>query len=100
MCKVFGSFILSLCSKSLNLDEGGVLKAFETLSGLETLLVDPFELTEVEGESASEGEEFENANEQPDDCDPVGEGVTGLSISIILARWAGSWVSWSWEYLP
>lgn len=84
ICKVFDSLFILLFSKSLNLDEGGVLKAFEALSGLERLLVDPFESTEVVGESASEGEEFENANEQFDACVPVGEGVTGLSISMSL----------------
>ena len=47
----------------LNLEDGGVLKAFDTESGLDTLLVEPFELTEVVGESASEGGEFEKAKE-------------------------------------
>ena len=82
--KVFDSLFILLCSNSRNLDEGGVLKAFEALSGLERLLVDPCESMDVVGESASEGEDFENANEQFDACVPVGEGVTGLSISMIL----------------
>lgn len=63
-----------------------MFKVLQAVSGLEALLADPFdELMDVVGESASEGGEFEKANEQPEDCEPVGEGVTGLSISVILA---------------
>lgn len=59
--------VLSALWNDLNLEDGGVLRAFETESGLDTLLVEPFELTEVVGESASEGGEFENVNEPGDE---------------------------------
>lgn len=68
-CTETGSpvFLSALCSNDLNLEDGGVLRAFETESGLDTLLVEPFELTEVVGESASEGGELENVNEPADE---------------------------------